>query len=87
MRITPLILPFLALLAVTPARADSDQQAVVDHAKVAVDDMRTDSSFGNSADLLKRAKAVMVVPELVKGGFFVGGEGGSGVLADGQAYR
>jgi lipid-binding SYLF domain-containing protein len=64
-----------------PARAaDSDQQQVVDHAKVAIDDMYNDSSFGNAKSLIQRAKGVMIVPELVKGGFFVGGEGGSGVL-------
>jgi lipid-binding SYLF domain-containing protein len=64
-----------------PARAaGSDQQEVVDHAKVAIDDMYSDSSFGNAKSLIQRAKAVMIVPELVKGGFFVGGEGGSGVL-------
>jgi len=69
------------MLAIAPAaRAASDQQNLVEHAKVSVDDMRSDPSFGNSTDLLKRAKAVMIVPQLVKGGFFLGGEGGSGVL-------
>lgn len=69
------------MLAIAPAaRAASDEQSLVEHAKVTVDDMRSDPSFGNSTDLLKKAKAVMIVPQLVKGGFFVGGEGGSGVL-------
>jgi len=69
------------MLAIAPAaRAASDEQSLVEHAKVTVDDMRHDPSFGNSTDLLKRAKAVMIVPQLVKGGFFIGGEGGSGVL-------
>ena len=72
---------FIASLALhAPAQAASDQQEIVDHAKVTIDDMRSDSSFGNSTDLIKRARAVMIVPELVKGGFFVGGEGGSAVL-------
>ena len=31
-------------------------------------------------DIMRRAVAVMVVPELVKGGFIVGGEGGDAVL-------
>jgi lipid-binding SYLF domain-containing protein len=69
------------MLAVAPAaRAASDEQSLVEHAKITVDDMRSDPSFGNSTDLLKKAKAVMIVPQLVKGGFFLGGEGGSGVL-------
>src|SRR5258708_25024894 len=63
-----------------PARAGSDQQEVVDHAKITIDDMYSDSSFGNAKDLTTQAKAVMIVPELVKGGFFVGGEGGSAVM-------
>ena len=29
---------------------------------------------------MKSARAVMVIPQLIKGGFFVGGEGGNGVL-------
>src|SRR5207237_6425665 len=70
----------LAFAFTPPARAASDQQTVVDHAKVTIDDMRSDQSFGNSTDLMRTAKAVMIVPELVKGGFFVGGEGGSAVL-------
>lgn len=69
------------MLAIAPAaRAASDEQSLVEHAKITVDDMRSDPSFGNSTELLKRAKAVMIVPQLVKGGFFIGGEGGSGVL-------
>lgn len=74
----------LLLLAIAalpgPARAASDQQELIDRARVTLEAMRGDRSFGNSADLLKRAKAVMVVPELIKGGFIIGGEGGSAVL-------
>jgi SH3 domain-containing YSC84-like protein 1 len=73
------LLAALCLLT-APAFAGSDQQQIVDHAKVTIGDMRSDKSFGNSLSLIKEAKAVMIVPELVKGGFFVGGEGGSGVL-------
>src|SRR3546814_8397065 len=31
-------------------------------------------------NLMRRAKAVMIFPSLLKGAFFIGGEGGSGVL-------
>jgi len=68
-----------ALIA-EPALAGPDQQDVVDHARATIQAMRTDPSFGNAAQLLRRAKAVMIVPQLVKGGFFFGGEGGNGVL-------
>ncbi len=78
-RMALLVLAFCASVAAS-AHAESDQQQLVEHARVAVLDMKSDGSFGNSRSLLQRAKAVMVVPELVKGGFFFGGEGGSGVL-------
>ena len=43
-------------------------------------DLRHDKSFGNAAHLIREAKAVFIVPKLLKGGFIVGGEGGDGVL-------
>ena len=62
------------------ALAGPEQQEVVDHAAATIAAMRSDQSFGNAPELMRRAKAVMVVPQLVKGGFFFGGEGGNGVL-------
>ena len=68
-------------LAVAPlAQAGTDQQNLVERARITVDDLRKDPEFGNARDLLKSAKGVMIVPSLVKGGFFVGGEGGNGML-------
>jgi lipid-binding SYLF domain-containing protein len=72
---------FVALtLVIPPAARASDQQELVDRARTTVEAMRGDQSFGNSIDLLHRAKAIMVAPQLVKGGFFFGAEGGSAVL-------
>ena len=68
------------MLGAPLATAASDQQSTVDRAKVVVGDLRQDKEFGNARDLLHRARAVLIVPRLVKGGFFVGGEGGNGVL-------
>jgi lipid-binding SYLF domain-containing protein len=70
----------LALFTAPVAHAASDQQNLVDRARIVVDDLKKDKEFGNARDLLKRAKGVMIVPSLVKGGFFVGGEGGAAVL-------
>jgi lipid-binding SYLF domain-containing protein len=70
----------LLLLSAGPALAGPDQQEVVDRAKATVEGLTSDRSFGNAPQLLRRAKAVMIVPQLVKGGFFLGGEGGTGVL-------
>ncbi|MDR3517908.1 MAG: lipid-binding SYLF domain-containing protein [Azospirillaceae bacterium] len=73
----------LALFVGAPAAwAASDQQQLVDRARITIDDVRKDKEFGNAPELLRRARAVMIVPQLVKGGFFVGGEGGDAVLLD-----
>jgi lipid-binding SYLF domain-containing protein len=58
----------------------SDQIELVRRANVVLDEARHDPQFGNAGELFQSARGVMVVPQLVKGGFFVGGEGGSGVL-------
>jgi len=71
----------LALLSLPlPASAATEEQQLVDRAAITIKEARNDPSFGNAPALLQRAKAVMVVPELIKAGFFFGGEGGNGVL-------
>jgi lipid-binding SYLF domain-containing protein len=62
------------------ALAQSDQQITVDGARKVLADLRHDKEFGNARQLLRQAKAVLIVPKLLKGGFIVGGEGGNGVL-------
>lgn len=69
-----------ALTLTFSAAVASDQTALLANATNAVEHMRSDSSFGPANDLLHRARAVLIVPGLVKGGFFFGGEGGNGVL-------
>jgi SH3 domain-containing YSC84-like protein 1 len=63
---------------------NSEPQQIADKARLTVEAVKTDASFGNAPDLLRRARAVLVVPNLIKGGFFVGGEGGQGVLLANQ---
>ena len=72
----------LGLALVTPpgARAATEQQDLVDEARITLDHLRTDKEFGTAKDLLRKARAVLIVPNLVKAGFFFGGEGGSGVM-------
>lgn len=62
------------------ATSASDAQQVVDRAVITLADIRKDKAFGNSRDLASRARAVLIIPRLYKGGFFVGGEGGTGVM-------
>lgn len=63
-----------------PARA-SDQQEIVDRAKVTVDLLRSEANFSQHiSSLLQRARGVLIVPNLFRAGFVLGGEGGTGVL-------
>ena len=70
----------LGLFAAPLAQAATDQQNLVERARMTIDDLKKDREFGNARDLLKNAKGVMIIPKLVKGGFFFGGEGGEGML-------
>lgn len=69
-----------ATVAAPGAWAQSSQQVTVDGARKVLGDLRRDKAFGNAAQLMRQARAVLIVPRLVKGGFFVGGEGGNGVM-------
>ena len=69
----------LALMTPGAAKA-SDQQNLVDQARITLDHLRTDKEFGTAKELMRKARAVLIVPTLVKAGFFLGGEGGDGVL-------
>lgn len=83
LRIAALRAALLVALATVPfagAQAQADQQLIVDRATKTVGDLRHDKAFGNAHQLLGRAQAVLIVPRLFKGGFIVGGEGGTGVL-------
>ncbi|MEE3623849.1 lipid-binding SYLF domain-containing protein [Nitrospirillum sp. BR 11752] len=66
--------------ALAAATHGTDQSNLVERARVTIDDLRKDKEFGNARDLMRRAKGVLIVPQLIKGGFFVGGEGGDAVL-------
>jgi lipid-binding SYLF domain-containing protein len=79
-RLCHLALLAAVLLAPLAARAETDQQALVDRARITIADLKRDKAFGNARQLMRQARAVLIVPRLFKGGFIVGGEGGSGVL-------
>jgi len=62
------------------AHAQTTQQVTVDGARKVLADLRHDKAFGNAVQLFRQAKAVLIVPKLIKGVFVIGGEGGNGVL-------
>ncbi len=72
----------LAVLALLPlaAHAQSEQQALVDRATLAAQDMLNDRDGKDAQYVLKRARAVMICPQIFRAGFLLGGQGGSCVL-------
>lgn len=64
-----------AALALTP------QQEVIDKSRITFDKLITSVEFGELPGYMKRAKAILIFPELYKGGFVLGAEGGYGLLA------
>jgi SH3 domain-containing YSC84-like protein 1 len=74
-----LVALLLAVLLAAPARAE-DPQALVDRARLSVENVLKDPNFAAAKARLRNARGVLVVPQLIKAGFFVGGEGGYGVL-------
>lgn len=68
------------LLCSTAVFADADTASVLAHANATVTDLKVDSVFGGARDTIRNARAILIVPRLVKGGFIFGAEGGDGVL-------
>ena len=66
----------------SPARADDKQEAslLVLKAKFLVENFVDDSNLEAFGVLIKRAKAVLLIPDLRKGAFILGGSGGNGLL-------
>lgn len=64
----------------TTARAE-DAAMTVERARTTLNDLTSDPTVvGPVKDYLKRAKGVLIIPQLVKAGFVLGGEYGEGVL-------
>ncbi len=62
-----------------PAAA-SEEQRLIDKAKFAVEELLGEDKFENLKPYFAKARGVVVIPELVKAGFILGGEVGNGIL-------
>lgn len=78
--LTTLALGSPILLASCSARAQAEQQALVDRATLTVNDLLGGEHGEDSRRILRRARAVLIFPRVFRGGFIIGGEGGAGVL-------
>jgi len=65
-----------------PAWADDTQDArhLVEMSKITIENFQADPNMGEFRNALKRAKAVLILSQVVKVGFLFGGSGGSGVM-------
>ncbi len=81
MRRVMLLALALALLWGSPAFAQQEQQALVDRATLALQEVMTTGDRPQDAiGFLQRARAVMICPRVFRAGFIIGGEGGGCVL-------
>jgi SH3 domain-containing YSC84-like protein 1 len=69
-------------LAAPLARADdaADARAIVEKSRLTIESLARDKNFGAMRTALKSARGVLIFPQIIKGAFFVGGSGGTGVL-------
>ena len=82
-----LVLAASSAMLARPAAALSDQQELVEKCRLTFEKLITSPEFKQLPDFVKRSRAVLIFPSLVKGGFIIGAEGGSGVLVVRDAKR
>lgn len=70
---------FMTSIMTSPAEA-SEQLLLVDKARITIESFTTDPDLTWFRDHVKDAKGLLIVPQMLKGAFFVGGSGGRGVL-------
>jgi len=86
MRKTMPILAFwfaLGLVFSAPAFTDSlkeDAEIIVNKARLVMEEMKNAQDSGLSYDLVRKSAGVVIIPDMFKGGFVVGGSYGKGVV-------
>jgi len=72
------------ILSVMPTQllfaSDAEQENIIDQSRMTLRSFLADSRMGWFRDHIKDAKGILIVPQLLKGAFFFGAEGGSGVF-------
>lgn len=80
LRMMAAALLFISLGGTALAQAESESEALVTESRLSVDRLMADKDFFQLPNFIKNAKGIYIVPQLVKGGFIIGAEGGSGVF-------
>lgn len=80
-RVVTVVGVLLTALVGTAAQADtSGQQRVVERARLALDAFLDDPHFEHMPVYVQNAYGVLIIPEMLRGGFFFGAQHGVGVL-------
>jgi lipid-binding SYLF domain-containing protein len=78
------ILAAMLLVAAAPgamaADKKEDAQGIVDKARVTLSEFLRDKNYEWLRENIKKAKGVLIYPQVLKAGFIFGGSGGTGVL-------
>ena len=69
--------PFLTAV---PSLADSRRQSLVDQSLNSARKVLSGKDFPDALKLMPKARGVLIIPELVQGGFILGAAGGRGVM-------
>ena len=72
-------------LGTQPARADAKRQSLVDSCLATAQKILSGPDFPDAAKQMTTARGVLIMPELVQGGFIFGAAGGRGVLMGRQS--
>lgn len=79
--ITFVVAGLLTLASAPGVAADSaEQEALVNQARITLDNFLADPDQTGFRANVKQAKGLLIVPDLLKGGLIIGGSGGDGVL-------
>jgi lipid-binding SYLF domain-containing protein len=70
------LVPLGSSLGQTP----SEQQRLIDRARIVVEEFQADPNFANVPVYVQNAYAVLIVPDMLQGGLILGAEHGVGVL-------
>jgi len=70
----------ISMFVAPAAQAQAEQQVLVSKAQATLSDFLRDPEMTWIQKNLRRAKGVLIVPEIVKAGFIIGGSGGRGLL-------
>lgn len=74
------IIGLLLVVSTANGATKVESESLVDRATAVVQSFAVDPNLGWFRDKVKQAKALLIIPQSLKGAFVIGGAGGSGVL-------